>query len=230
MAINSISEHKWDQIGKKFQGSPSTEIVELQKTYTSVLPEYTHHHPSWEFFQNNPNIGWKFHLDVSPENVRAVAQFLKSHSGSGFEHKYPSGGAIEDGKVFTVYTGSKENTEKAVATIFEQIGHLLQPPRVDPTQENGEVEFAPRIFGRFHADLVKDESGNILADFDSYGHDAISFLRGDSGQVRFGAKSINDATLAAKERALQVFGDYYGGDIVPHDPWQAMADKLNGKK
>ena len=96
------------------------------------------------------DIGWKLHLNVTPENLQKVADYLITN---GYLHKCFAGGDLEDGKVFTIYIGSLKLTQKLAKKISDDIGPYLSRP-VDP----GEIEFAPGVIGRFSVtgrDFVK---------------------------------------------------------------------------
>ncbi len=203
---------QWEQTLTKITGNQikQEELYNLYAPYLAIMPEYHHLNPDWKFWDNNPNIGWKFHLDVPPENVIPVSEFLKIHNGKGFRHKYLNGSAVEQGKVFTIYTGSKIDTEKAVKEIYDHLNPLIQNPRVDPSVINGETEFAPKIYGRF-VGAKKDG-------FQEYGHDGISFLQGDSGQIVRGVKTPDQCVKEAKTKAHTIYGNYYGDHIAPYEP------------
>ncbi len=205
-------KNPWEQALTGIAGDQNKqkELHDLYAPYLAVMTEYHHLNPDWKFWDNNPNIGWKFHLDVPPENVIAVSEFLKTYNGKGFRHKYLNGSAVEQGKVFTVYTGSKNDTEKAVKEIYDHTQHLIQNPRVNPSEINGETEFAPNIYGRF-VGAKKDG-------FQEYGHNGISFLQGDSGQILRGLKTPDQCVQNAKDAAQKIYGDYFGGNITPYQP------------
>lgn len=212
----------WSQIETNMVKPTDPTIDRLYASYRAALPEYKYNNHDWSFWHDNPFCGWKFHLDVAPENVEKVAHFLKSYPhgltlAPGFEHKYLSGSAVEQGKVFTVYTGSKENTQKTVIIINSNIGYLLQHPRVDPLQENGEIEFGPDIYGRF--------VGSPADGFRQYGPAGISYLELDNQRVKSGLLTQQQAFQNASTKALQVYGDYYGGGITPYHPDSPPGDQ-----
>jgi hypothetical protein len=89
----------------------------------------------------NPDLGWKLHLNVSPENVDPVSEFL---ADNGFVYKYLHGGLPSVGKVFTVYCGSNYYANLCANLISVNVGQFLDYPAAV-----GEVEFAPGIVGRF---------------------------------------------------------------------------------
>ncbi len=185
-------------------------LRELYAQYTTELAEYSENTPNREslFINGDPNEGYKFHLNVKPTNVRAVSAQLKLLQ---LEHKYLSGGEIESGKVFTVYTGSKENTEKIVKTISdnEAFAALLEPTQSSPNDisanaPNGEVPFAPNIYGRFVGDKNK-----YLTKVPRLG---ISILRGTEGMT------LDQSYQATNEALLRDYGEYYGGGITYYQP------------
>lgn len=69
--------------------SKMDEKVAYEK-YNKILPEYG----NWKAENikigdfKNPNIGWKMHLNVTPENVVEVSTYLRKE---GYCHKYLSG-------------------------------------------------------------------------------------------------------------------------------------------
>ena len=186
LADSEASKKEW---GKKWG--------ELRRQYDSYLEEY-HWEGSgeWSDFPDKwPDEGWKFHLNVAPEKVVKVATFLKD---GNFKHKFLSGGEIEDGKIFTVYTGSKIMTEKAVVEIVDNVGNLLEEPRTD-----NEVKFSKRIVGRFEGDVN-------------------SFNRKAAGGGVMMARERPEINLENIEYAKKVlwekYGDYFGGGINYYDP------------
>jgi hypothetical protein len=145
-----------DWLNNISQGSGQREkLLQLHAGYGDFLQKYADKSPNREtiFIHGDPNEGYKFHLNVKPENVRIVAAFLKN---ARLEHKFLMGGEPESGKVFTVYTGSKVFTERIVRELSDHpiVSSLLEPfPVSDFAQEaitpNGEAPYAPNIYGRF---------------------------------------------------------------------------------
>lgn len=180
----------------------SREISALLALYTSQKKEYMHHSitKKWEFIHNDPNEGYKFHLNVKPENVRAVSAFLQLKD---FTHKYLMQD-IDDGKVFAVYCGSKSQTEEIVKIVAEsEIAHLLDQPKAD---QRGEVAYAPNIVGRF----VGNEN-RYLTKVPRQGITVLREAERDNEQESF---SKTNAALLAD------YGDYYGGGISYYEPKQ----------
>lgn len=92
---------------------------------------------------DNCNIGHKIHLNVAPDCVHAVSEYLKDNK---YHHKYLSGGDVSDGKIFTVYLGSHNNAYKWAKVISNDLdGKLLRP------LDKSEIEYAPNVCGRFCA-------------------------------------------------------------------------------
>ena len=171
------------------------------KQYTDVLEEYIFHGSpeKSQFFNDDPNCGYKVHLNVLPANVIAVSNFLKNHE---FHHKYLHGGEIEDGKIFTVYLGSKAATERYVREIYEGVGDLLEHSKA-----YGEVEYAPRIVGRF-------VGGKKY--FRQYGREGISLL------YDLPSEHPLNTPERAREKALEEYGEYFGGGITPYSPFASI--------
>lgn len=147
------------------------------------------------------NIHWKFHLNVSPDNVKKVSKFLKKE---GFCHKYLMGGEIESGKVFTVYTGSKKTTEKAVKLITDNVGDLLDEPKAE-----GESLFAPKIVGRFEG------NGNEFAVKVCKNGICILWNR---LHVFPEIKITDEDVQKSRNRLKQLYGDYFGDSIEYYNP------------
>ncbi len=167
--------------------------------YKSVLEDYMNKSGRWSFFNDDPNQGYKFHLNVKPENVRQVAAILKIKD---YYHKYLNGGEIEDGKIFTVYTGSKEQTERIVRDVANsEILDLLEPPLGDRTEE---ILYAPNIAGRF--------VGNNQQFFTKIPIKGITILRGTEKLDKKIAFTLADKALQ------QRYGEYYGGGVAFYQP------------
>jgi hypothetical protein len=112
------------------------EYLIFMDEYKSIFPANL---GNYDFFECDT--GYKLHLNVLPENVRSVSEYLKS---KGYSHKYLSGGSPEDGKIFTIYTGSKKLTTSLAKEISRELSGLICRPST-----SSEVEFAPNIVGRF---------------------------------------------------------------------------------
>jgi len=187
-----------DDVHKQFQ----EKYIKLIKPYKDIgIEEYRNHGKDfWDDSPRNfPDAHWKFHLNVLPENVRTVSEFLKRHN---FHHKYLSGGEIESGKIFTVYTGSKKLTEFAVRVISSNVGNLLTDPKAE-----GEVLFAPNIVGRFEGspnnfDVKACKNGISIA----------------KERRSFPLKISEEDVLYSKNKLISLYGDYFGGGISFFDP------------
>lgn len=124
-------------------------------TYYKKLPKYQ---VKWDdvftYDEKNPGnikhdhtktkttqVGWKLHLNVQPEHVQEVSQYL---SQNGYAHKFLYGGDIQDGSVFTVYTGAYRLTSECAGQLSTDLHQFLSRP----TNQN-ELEFAPGVVGRF---------------------------------------------------------------------------------
>lgn len=115
----------------------------LGKMYEAELKPYNDlAHPIDESKCDMKNqVGHKVHLNVAPEDVLEVSGYLISH---GYCHKYLSGGEILDGKVFTVYFGSKD----LAVRLSQELSTDLEPFLKRPITAE-EVEYAPNVVGRF---------------------------------------------------------------------------------
>lgn len=68
--------------------------------YTQALESYESDdtHPDRYLFRDgDTSVGHKIHLNVTPQHVRRVSEYLRDE---GFRHKYLRGGEVEDGKIF----------------------------------------------------------------------------------------------------------------------------------
>lgn len=138
-------------------------------------------------------------MNVKPENVRQVAATLKL---GGYHHKYLSGGEVENGKIFTVYTGSKEQTEQIIKVIADsEVAGLLEKPLAD---DSGEVPYAPNIVGRFVGNREK-----YMTKVPRLG---VSVLRTADKD------SVQESFTKTNKALLEDYGDYYGGGISCYKP------------
>ncbi|MBF0595781.1 MAG: hypothetical protein HQL22_12560, partial [Candidatus Omnitrophica bacterium] len=94
------------------------------------------------------NIGWKFHLNVSPEDVSVVAKYLIQN---GYYHKYLNGGDLSTGETFTVYIGSFSKAMELAQILSRDLQKYLKMP-----ENENELEFASGVAGRFHVAAYKD--------------------------------------------------------------------------
>ncbi len=97
----------------------------------------------YEALQGQRHMGHKIHLNVGPQFVGQVSEYLRDE---GFHHKFLRGGAVEDGKMFTVYFGAKDLADYWAPHISEQLRIYLARPSNNLSDE---VEYAPNIIGRF---------------------------------------------------------------------------------
>ena len=120
---------------------------ELSARYTQEFPEYesikAYSQSKADFRGYGIDVGYKMHLNVPISRVRNVASYLQR---GAFCHKYLSGGEVLDGKIFTIYTGSRVMTEALAQKISADLGDAL----VRPIEHNDEREIAPNISGRFN--------------------------------------------------------------------------------
>ncbi|MEK7564450.1 MAG: hypothetical protein AAB510_02690 [Patescibacteria group bacterium] len=139
---------------KVSEAAQSTDALrEVEKVYVDALPEYEHIKEAFRFAMenkkeakcnfllNNTNAGWKAHLNISPENVVQVANYLKNNE---YAHKYLTGGEGGGGKAFTVYFGSKGMMDKWSEKLGNDLRNVLCKPAVTE-----EAEVAPGVVARF---------------------------------------------------------------------------------
>ncbi len=183
-------------------------LRELYAPYTAILPDYhTKGDPKYEFWKGDPGTGFKCHLNVTPDNVLSVSEFLKSH---GYHHKYLSGGDVEDGKIFTVYLGGKNQSERIVREISDGIGDLLSEPMANVLKY--EALYAPKIPGRF---VMENERFKYAAIDGIPIHESmVKTAVGGPANLAYSPGAIDDA----KQRLTVKYGDYFGGGIAYYEP------------
>lgn len=127
--------------------------------------KYARSHPELSKYDfanyTDPNIGWKVHLNVTPESARKVADYLRRE---GYMHKFLSGGLGTEGKAFTVYFGSKSILDKWAPQISSDLGSLLCKPIV-----NDETEVSPGVVARFTSSQFNSQYGEDFLQYGSYG-------------------------------------------------------------
>lgn len=116
------------------------------------------------------NGGWKLHLAASPENYKAVDEWLlKNHKG---QYKLLQGGDPGHSD-FTLYIGSKAKADAFSERLNQEIGDLLNVPELD-----GDRAFGSKVGGRF--DVQK--TGTLKdVPWQSYGRKGIPGTGGDWG-------------------------------------------------
>ncbi len=122
-----------------------TTVLEPYKGGWERFDEYDKKNPNnikHDFIKSgNPNLGWKIHLNVEPKDVKIVSDYLINN---GYNHKYLSGGDIEDGKTFTIYIGDYTLVSNLAKEISNDLKSQLRKP-----EAKSEVELAPGVVGRF---------------------------------------------------------------------------------
>ena len=180
----------------------SEEMLKEQKAWEPYLEKMQpYQHPSTrreDLFWNktggaNPNIGWKCHLNIAPENVVRVSSILKTLD---LEHKYLLAD-VSDGKVFTVYLGSKQIVEAVMPHLYGELKDYLLEPKAP-----GEIAFAPGIVGRFSGS--KDRFSTKAA------YNGITLLSEDDAKISNPSEAPS-AWKRADQEMRKLYGDYYGG-------------------
>lgn len=189
---------------------PDTTVA--QHRYKAALQEYILKPPDDEkhHWGGNANTGHKLHLNVPLASVRIVSDHLKM---LGVQHKYLRGGEVDDGKIFTVYCGSKDRADAIAQQISRDLGSLLRRP-----MDTSEIEYAPNVVGRFAGAFTGPD-----AEFGQYplmGMRGLTVLKSD---VRISWTSYKDKSEAGKKlmstkafvkaftRASEKYGTYFYG-------------------
>ena len=174
------------------EGSP-----QLIQQYTDVLTGYEVVGTPENHDYVKGNQGWKIHLNVTPQKTPQVSEYLKS---AGFHHKYINGVDIDDGKIFTIYIGSKELTEKIVKKVQDDIGDLLDEPKA-----KGDIQVSPKIRARFGLYHHKDYINRGYSD-------------GIPLKKYYDEDDVPGSVELSKQMLQIEFGDYFGGGIKYYDP------------
>ena len=177
--------------------------------YTKELAPYYHHDEPLQYAITNPkdgkssaplkmDTGWKVHLNVAPENAKAVSEYLKLHH---YNHKFLSGGEPDDGKVFTVYFGPKSVMDQWVGMLATDLKDKLASPGA-----YNEAEVACGIVGRFTVDDNEARGGGEFRQYGAYG---LSFLK--DAKVPWKATRDERITDAKKTyaRLKELYGSYF---------------------
>jgi hypothetical protein len=144
-----LSEDKFPTSTKENNQDIGYDTRVAQGNFVKVLPPYSWSPPKTarNFWGGDANIGHKLHLNVPLNSVKTVSRHLKL---LGVEHKYLSGGEVDDGKIFTVYCGSKNRADMIAQQISRDLAHDLRRPLAV-----SEAEYAPNVCGRFVGSLAE---------------------------------------------------------------------------
>lgn len=154
--------------------------------------------------------GWKLHLTVKPENYAAVDEWLFSnHLGS---YKLLAGGdpGYED---FTIYIGSRIDTEEFARKIETDIGHLLEISTVGgPGERDMLFGEQKKVAGRF--DIQGTEGGRRLGlGRAEASHEGIPFMAGGDihpWDIETRKRKFGQIDNTRKE-LVEEYGEYFTG-------------------
>ena len=151
----------------------------------------------FEFIDEAENLGWKAHLNVALADVQDVATYL---SENGYYHKFLVGGEPSDGKVFTIYFGSRKMANKWAKVIAKDLSSYLAKP-IDKT----EVEFAAGIVGRF---ACRQKDHPHTEKYTPYGHIGLPLMKANAKGVSAEERSryLQDPT---EEELREVFNELH---------------------
>lgn len=146
----------------------------------------------------NPHIGHKLHLNVAPQHVKYVSDYLKHGK---YSHKYCTGDYfIESGKIFTIYIGSFDLAYKSA----KQINDELAPYLLDPVS-SGDCAYYPKVAGRFMGDRRSFSDTNTINGISSSHKAESTRLWGSSLDPKKEAFDISFEELADK------YGKFFHG-------------------
>lgn len=185
------------------------------------LTEYEFNNPAQIVLLDEPKglyAHHKLHLNVLPENVVLVSNYLKTN---GIEHKYFSGGELGDGKVFTIYCGSITMAAKVAGMIARDLNGKLCHPSA-----NSEIEYAPNVSGRF--DIIHQGFGRYpvvgtrgVNSLENDKRRSLHFLMGHRDEIEriINSPEYKEFSAAAFDRSLAIiiarYGDYFHGSQEP---------------
>lgn len=149
--------------------------------------------------------GWKIHLHVKPKNHKFVYYWLLQNCRYGW--KYFSGG--EEGKEFTIYVGSWDETEEFARILMHVLGSKIESPIGDILKDDLKVH--EKVWARFNAPS--------RVTFHQYGSHGLPYLNFDMERYIFERDQILKAENAYKAQFLgrsynllnQGFGVYFRG-------------------
>ncbi|MBT3349432.1 hypothetical protein HN954_00595 [bacterium] len=194
---------------------PKSELKNAQaKEYTKEIAE---HQVNWNEVKDemidfvnegNPNIGWKLHLNISPENVVFVDKYLRE---KGICFKFLHGSELEDGFIFTIYVGSFQKTQEISKILTKDLQNFLAQPH-----KTNHLEFSAGVVGRFRGAEYKNK--DFL--FSSYSPSGFSWLEYDKRNysLKKTTKIANEQALAKQKKESEIraikelqfqYGDYF---------------------
>lgn len=192
-------------------GVPTTpeHAKRANEAYVKELAPYYHHDEPLKYAIDNPkdgksstpfkrDTGWKVHLNVAPENVKAVSEYLKQNH---YNHKFLSGGEPDDGKVFTVYFGPKSVMDRWVSTLANDLKDKLAAPGA-----YDEVEVARGVVGRFTVDDTEPHGGDEFRQYGAYG---LSFLKDAKVPWKATRKERVEDAKRTYARLKELYGSYF---------------------
>ena len=215
--VTSIS----DLVAGSEQESGLPENTETNESkYAEALEPYQHISNAIKYSNENPddakcnfafgdtNTGWKSHLNVTPENVQVVSNFLRENN---FAHKYLTGGNGTEGKAFTVYFGARSMMDKWASYISDNLSTNLSAPAAED-----ESTVAPGVVSRFTA-MDKISSGDAFAQYGKHGMCARKEFILDLAKQRGGMDkihSVEDSLVIAQDSydsLTERYGSYFHG-------------------
>lgn len=209
-----------DNLEAAHAASSKEAALAFEAKYQNVISAYEYaeastfsrEHPEEAKFNfainNNGNVGWKVHLNVTPENAPQVAEYLKQN---GYDHKFLMGGGAEEGKVFTIYFGAKSMMDKWSPQLSRDLGTVLCKPLV-----NDEVEVSPGVVARFTS--LQEGNKQFGEEFLQYGAFGMSarkkFMQ---EQAKKGIYDPNNPSIEedvakdAFQHLSEMYGSYFTG-------------------
>lgn len=193
-------EDDFPVIDKRFEQASGLQSYDSSSKYYDEIKLYEVTHPGRkkrdgsEYGFNEGMTGWKLHLNVKPEDASHVSTYLREN---GYRHKFLSGGMVTSGKVFTIYIGSRELTQRLSQELSKDLEKFLCRPA-----DWREIEFAKGIVGRF-------SSGDYKEDFSIYGPYGMPELAPDWNDP-FKKETDDEKALKAYKKLKTKFGKYFG--------------------
>ena len=127
-----------------------------------------------------------------------VSEYLKDN---GYHHKFLKSGDVSDGKVFTIYIGSKDLADRLAKILSQDLAGLLSRPKVIDG-----IEFAPNISGRFN------QKGKGFNKYPSLGVKGFSTIKNLGSWFETDNKALSKIVFETSfNRLVELHGTYFTG-------------------
>jgi hypothetical protein len=174
---------------------------------------------------NRIGVGWKIHLTVQPKSQKFVYEWLRKNCK--YIWKYLHGG--EEGKTFTIYVGSWDDTEEFARVLMKSIGDKIDKPRGDIVEHD--LEVYQKVWARFDATRCHQYRFHQYGSYglpyllDDHMQLTVMLISGRKAEYEKNKKQIKSRFLRRAYTILnQIYGTYFGG--TQHQVARKIADAL----